>query len=107
MGFNSLAGLVHLPVTQRRKRMGLPDGDTDPALDDMSDGEYEFDEEPEELVEARQRLAAYTARPGEEEPAGGAWSRAHAGRGSWEVAWLRGPREAEAYGQRCTCLVLA
>lgn len=51
--------------------MGLPDGDTDPTLDDLSDTEYEFLEDPPELVEARNRLAAYTSRPGEEEPAGG------------------------------------
>jgi len=36
--------------------LGLPAGDTDPMLDDMSDGEPDFDE-PIELVEARARLA--------------------------------------------------
>ncbi|KXZ45339.1 hypothetical protein GPECTOR_56g436 [Gonium pectorale] len=55
---------------ERRKRLGLPEGDTDPALDELSDGSIDFEEDPPELVEARQRLAAYTARPGEEEPAG-------------------------------------
>ncbi|KAG2449026.1 hypothetical protein HYH02_005778 [Chlamydomonas schloesseri] len=78
---------------ERRKRMGLPDGDTDPALDDMSDGEYEFEEEPEELVQARQRLAAYTARPGEEEPADLASARqglAREGKPIQEGAWASG-----------------
>lgn len=31
-------------VLQRRKRMGLPDGNTDPALDEFSDEEYQFNE---------------------------------------------------------------
>ncbi len=31
-------------ASQRRRRMGLPDGDVDPALEELSDGEYEFDE---------------------------------------------------------------
>lgn len=57
---------------QRRERLGLAPGDTDPALDELSDEEYVFREEPEELVAARARLAAFTARPGEEEPTGGA-----------------------------------
>ncbi|GIL87407.1 hypothetical protein Vretifemale_15526, partial [Volvox reticuliferus] len=53
---------------ERRERLGLPEGETDPAYDELSDGEYEFEEEPQELIDARQRLAAYTGRPGEEEP---------------------------------------
>lgn len=53
---------------KRREALGLPPGDTDPAFDDMSDGEWEVPEEPEELVEARKKLAAYSARGGEEEP---------------------------------------
>lgn len=56
---------------QRRENLGLPPGDTDPALDELSDDEYTFLEDPPELVEARSRLAAYTYRQGEEEPAGG------------------------------------
>ncbi|PNH10461.1 Leucine-rich repeat-containing protein ODA7 [Tetrabaena socialis] len=75
---------------ERRKRLGLPEGDTDPALEDFSDGEYEFDEEPQELVDARQRLAAYTARPGEEEPADVASTRqqlASGGRPIVEGQW--------------------
>jgi hypothetical protein len=68
--------------------LGLPDGDTDPFKDTLaqqedgrdqqgsdscSDGgsEYEFAQEPPELLAARQQLAAYMARPDEEEPAGG------------------------------------
>jgi hypothetical protein len=46
---------------QRREREGKPPGDTDPALDELSDGEYEFKEEPTELRTARERLAAYQA----------------------------------------------
>ena len=56
---------------QRRENLGLPPGDTDPALDELSDDEYTFLEDPPELVEARSRLAAYTYRQDEEEPAGG------------------------------------
>jgi hypothetical protein len=59
------------PALQRRERLGLAPGDSDPALDELSDEEYVFREEPEELVAARARLAAYTGRPGEEEPPGG------------------------------------
>ena len=55
---------------QRRENLGLPPGDTDPALDELSEDEYTFLEDPPELVEARSRLAAYTYRQGEEEPAG-------------------------------------
>lgn len=55
---------------QRREILGLPPGDTDPALDDMSDEEYVLVEEPPELVEARKKLAAFTARQNEEEPPG-------------------------------------
>jgi hypothetical protein len=51
--------------TQRRAMLGLPPGDTDPLLDDMSDGEPDF-EEPMELVDARARLAELVhARGGE------------------------------------------
>lgn len=55
---------------QRRQMLGLPDGDTDPMLDDISDTEVDLDEEPAELIEARKKLAAYTYMQGEEEPAG-------------------------------------
>ncbi len=55
---------------QRRENLGLPAGDTDPTLEELSDDEYTHLEDPPELVEARKRLAAYTYRQGEEEPAG-------------------------------------
>lgn len=66
--------------------LGLPNGDTDPFMDTLaqyetsrdqhgsgsdSGSEFEFPQEPPELLAARQQLAAYTARPDEEEPAGG------------------------------------
>jgi hypothetical protein len=68
--------------------LGLPEGDTDPFMDTLaqnetsrdqqgsdscsdSGSECDFAEEPPELLAARQQLAAYTARPDEEEPAGG------------------------------------
>ncbi|GLC39430.1 Leucine-rich repeat-containing protein oda7 [Pleodorina starrii] len=81
---------------ERRKRLGLPEGDTDPALDNLSDGEYEFEEDPPELVEARQRLAAYTARPGEEEPAelsGQRQQLASEGKGISEGQWRSGAED--------------
>lgn len=53
---------------KRRELMGLPPGDSDPTLDDLSDGEWEFEGEPEELVRAREALAHYAGRAGEEEP---------------------------------------
>lgn len=53
---------------KRREALGLPDGVTDPYLEDLSDSEWEVPEEPAELVAARQRLAQYTSREGEEEP---------------------------------------
>jgi hypothetical protein len=58
------------PPAQRRAKEGLAAGDTDPLLDNLSDEEYVFSEEPAELVAARHALAAYTARQGEEEPPG-------------------------------------
>lgn len=60
--------MLLLPLLQRRKELGMPDGDGDPALEGMSDSEWEPPEDPPELVAARKRLAQYTARPGEEEP---------------------------------------
>ncbi|GAX82416.1 hypothetical protein CEUSTIGMA_g9844.t1 [Chlamydomonas eustigma] len=54
---------------KRREALGLPPGDTDPALDEYSDEEYTFLEDPPELIEARNKLAAYTYREGHEEPA--------------------------------------
>ncbi|KAG2487558.1 hypothetical protein HYH03_013837 [Edaphochlamys debaryana] len=83
---------------ERRKRMGLPEGDTDPDLDALSDSECVFDEDPPELVEARNRLAAYTARPGEEEPADVSGARqglAQAGKPISEGAW-GGSAEADS-----------
>lgn len=56
---------------QRRAALGLAPGDTDPALDDLSDEEWVVGEEPPELEAARSALAAYTARDGEEELPGG------------------------------------
>lgn len=50
--------------------LGMPPGESDPALEEFSDDDYEFEKEPEELVAARKRLAAYTGRAGEEEPPG-------------------------------------
>lgn len=89
---------LYVPFLQRRAMLGLPEGDTDPFFDTLkdqdsagndgrrdepgddgavgdssdssSDTEYEFENEPPELLIARQQLAAYTARPGEEEPPG-------------------------------------
>ena len=58
-------------LPQRREALGLPPGDTDPTFEEFSDEEYVHLEDPPELVEARNRLAAYTYRQGEEEPAGG------------------------------------
>ena len=55
---------------QRREALGLEPGDTDPALEELSDEEYQFEEEPAELKAARERLAAFTPRQGEEEPTG-------------------------------------
>lgn len=66
---------------QRRQQLGLSDGDSDPALDDLSDEEWVPGEEPAELEEARRALAAYGAREGEEELPGGWLQGARAGRG--------------------------
>jgi hypothetical protein len=56
--------LLHPPTCpQRREMLGLPPGDTDPMLDDMSDGEPDF-EEPMEVVDARARLTALAAAQG-------------------------------------------
>lgn len=38
---------------KRREALGLPPGDTDPALEQMSDEEYVFEEDPPELIEVR------------------------------------------------------
>lgn len=46
---------------KKRERLGLPPGDNDPFFEQLSDGEYDVVEEPEELAEARRRLAAYEA----------------------------------------------
>ena len=60
---------------KRRIAMGLdPNKKGDPAFDDLSsdsdlESDIEIPEEPEELVRARQKLASYSAREGEEEPA--------------------------------------
>eukprot|EP00798_Chlamydomonas_sp_ICE-L_P030621 gene30621-35632_t len=53
---------------KRREMLGLPTDGGDPALEGMdSDEDYEVEEEPEELRRAREKLAAYTGRIGEEE----------------------------------------
>lgn len=56
---------------QRREALGLPPGTTDPFLDGLDDSEWQFEEEPEELRAARERLAAHiaaaAARAGQEE----------------------------------------
>ncbi|KAK9811648.1 hypothetical protein WJX72_007649 [[Myrmecia] bisecta] len=67
--FEYLQNLRKEGFRKRREALGLPPGDTDPYFDDMSDGEWEPEEEPTELVAARDRLAAFTARENEEEPA--------------------------------------
>lgn len=43
-------------AVQKRERLGLPPGDTDPALDEFSDTEWEVPEDPPELVNARSKL---------------------------------------------------
>lgn len=43
-------------VLQKRERLGLQPGDTDPALDEFSDSEWEVPEDPPELVDARAKL---------------------------------------------------
>jgi hypothetical protein len=92
---------------RRREQMGLPPGDTDPALDEYSDGEWEFEGEPAELVRAREKLARFGARPGEEEPAElGEARRKAAAKGATiqEATWqpLDGPNAdaSEAKGEQ-------
>ena len=53
---------------KRRAAAGLPPTEGDPFFDDLGDGEWEVPQEPPELVAARERLAAFAARAGEEEP---------------------------------------
>ena len=74
----------------KRERLGLPPGDTDPDMDDISSDEMSSDEEPPELIAARDRLAAYTGRDGEAEPEELTAARrrlAAAGRTIEEVTW--------------------
>ena len=63
--------LTNLRERSRAKREALAEKGKK-ALADLglsdSDGEYEPEEEPPELVAARAKLAQYEARPGEEEP---------------------------------------
>eukprot|EP00884_Botryococcus_braunii_P007995 jgi/Botrbrau1/17197/Bobra.126_1s0002.1 len=57
---------------KRREKLGLPPGDTDPFFDDLDenvDENAQVLKDPPELEKARQRLAKFTARKGEEEPA--------------------------------------
>ena len=53
---------------KRRSAAGLPPTEGDPFFDDLGDGEWEVPQEPPELVAARERLAAFASRAGEEEP---------------------------------------
>ena len=46
---------------QRREALGMPPGDTDPALEDFSDTEWQPEEDPPELVDARKKLERYLA----------------------------------------------
>lgn len=80
--------LLLLLLLQRRAMLGLPEGDTDPLLDTLASDQADSDgsgsgadgndkeedleclREPPELQAARAALAAYSARPGEEEPSG-------------------------------------
>lgn len=48
-------------LVQKREEQGLEAGDTDPMLDDLSDEEWQFDEDPPELVAAREKLDQYLA----------------------------------------------
>ncbi len=82
---------------RKRERLGLAPGDTDPDLEAMSDEEYVFEEDPPELVEARNRLAAYTARDGEEEDAGG--SEREGGQGGF-VRGIAAPRGGRGLDMR-------
>eukprot|EP00892_Ulva_mutabilis_P007234 jgi/Ulvmu1/4883/UM020_0169.1 len=41
---------------EKRERIGLPPGDTDPYLDQFSDSEWDVPEDPPELQEARKKL---------------------------------------------------
>ena len=62
--------MCFLVRVQRRQRLGR-EGEGDPDLDTMSDSEWEFQEDPAELVDARNRLAVFACTPGEVEPPGG------------------------------------
>ena len=54
---------------KRRAAAGLPPTEGDPFFDEVGDDEeWEVPQEPPELVAARERLAAFAARAGEEEP---------------------------------------
>ncbi|KAK9831315.1 hypothetical protein WJX81_001414 [Elliptochloris bilobata] len=58
---------------KRREALGLAPGDTDPFYDGLADQEeamLEAQRDGKELSAATARLAAYSARPGEEEPSG-------------------------------------
>jgi hypothetical protein len=41
---------------QKRERLGLPEGETDPDLDKFDESEWQIEEEPEALVQARKKL---------------------------------------------------
>lgn len=44
---------------QKRERLGLPPGDTDPYLEQFSDSEWEIPDDPPELEEARKKLSMH------------------------------------------------
>ena len=46
---------------QKREEQGLEAGDTDPMLDDLSDEDWQCEEDPPELVAAREKLEQYLA----------------------------------------------
>jgi hypothetical protein len=48
---------------QKRERLGMAAGDTDPDLEAFDDEDWQFTVDPPELVEARKRLAEYKATP--------------------------------------------
>jgi hypothetical protein len=63
--------LTYMPITcaseaaaqffQKRERLGLPEGNTDPELDKYDDTEWQIKEEPEELIQARKKFDNFVA----------------------------------------------
>jgi hypothetical protein len=48
-------------VVQRRREFGMSDGVGDPSLEQFDDKEWQIQEDPPELVEARKKLEKYLA----------------------------------------------